>query len=90
MPRTLISAGDFTAFCKKYHRAIVGNRLNRDRLEFVRSFVFPPSHAELLPVRDAKKERAAYEAQVNGHSDENHDFDFQDFKEESTPLPLSA
>jgi len=90
MPRTLISADDFTAFCKKYHRAIVGNRLNRDRLEFVRSFVFPPSHAELLPVRDAKKERAAYEAQVNGHSDENHDFDFHDFKEERTPLPLSA
>lgn len=26
---------------------------------------FPPSHAELLPVRDSKKERLAYEAQVN-------------------------
>lgn len=31
-------------------------------------FAFPPSHAELLPVRDSKKERLAYEAQVTEHS----------------------
>jgi hypothetical protein len=33
-------------------------------LNFVKDFVFPSSHAELLPVRESKKERAAYDAQV--------------------------
>jgi len=42
----------------------VGRRLNIDRLNFVKDFVFPPSHAELLPVRGSKKERAAYEQQM--------------------------
>ena len=37
--------------------------LNKERLDFVYRFVFPPSHAELLPVRDSKKEREAYEQQ---------------------------
>jgi hypothetical protein len=60
-------------------------------LEFVRNFVFPPSHAELLPVRAAKKERAAYDAQVNGHpTEENREFDFDDFEEEGGGLRLSA
>jgi len=70
LPRTVITADDFAGFCKKYQRVIVGNRLNRDRLEFVRHFVFPPSHAELLPVRAAKKECAAYNAQMNEHPEE--------------------
>jgi hypothetical protein len=30
----------------------------------VQTFVFPPSHAELLPVRSAKKEQASYEEQL--------------------------
>jgi len=38
-------------------------RLNGDRLSFVQTFVFPPSHMELLPVREAKKEQAAYDQQ---------------------------
>jgi hypothetical protein len=42
----------------------VGHRLNSDRLNFVQTFVFPPSHMELLPVREAKKEQAEYEAQM--------------------------
>jgi len=42
----------------------VGRRLNIDRLNFVKDFVFPASHAELLPVRESKKERAAYEEQL--------------------------
>lgn len=33
---------------------VVGNRLTRERLEFVYRFAFPPSHAELLPVRERK------------------------------------
>jgi hypothetical protein len=46
------------------NRKIVGHRLNSDRLNFVQTFVFPPSHMELLPVREAKKEQAEYEAQM--------------------------
>jgi hypothetical protein len=61
--RQLIDADDFCEFCKKYRREIVGNRLNVDRLDFVQTFVFPPSHSELLPVRSAKKEQQAYEQQ---------------------------
>jgi hypothetical protein len=30
----------------------------------VQTFVFPPNHAELLPVRSAKKEHYAYEEQM--------------------------
>lgn len=66
LKKEIIDADDFAAFCKQYRGAIVGRRLNADRLEFVQKFVFPPSHTELLPVRESKKERAAYEAQTGG------------------------
>ncbi len=62
--RQIIDAEDFCEFCKQHRREIVGHRLNSDRLNFVQTFVFPPSHMELLPVREAKKEQAAYEEQV--------------------------
>jgi hypothetical protein len=64
LQRQIIDADDFSAFCKAHSKEIVGRRLNIDRLNFVKDFVFPPSHAELLPVRESKKERAAYEEQV--------------------------
>jgi hypothetical protein len=63
LKRQLIDAEDFCEFCRWHRREIVGNRLNVDRLNFVQTFVFPPSHAELLPVRSAKKEHHAYEEQ---------------------------
>lgn len=62
--RQIIDADDFSAFCKAHGREVVGRRLNLDRLNFVKDFVFPSSHAELLPVRESKKERAAYEKQI--------------------------
>jgi hypothetical protein len=62
--REFIDAEDFCQFCKQHRREVVGRRLNSDRLNFVQTFVFPPSHMELLPVREAKKEQAAYEAQI--------------------------
>lgn len=68
--REVIEAEDFCVFCKQHSREIVGQRLNLERLTFVQTFVFPPSHAELLPVRDAKKERAAYEEQVENEATE--------------------
>jgi len=64
LKRQLIDAKDFCDFCKEHHRQVVGNRLNIDRLNFVQTFVFPPNHAELLPVRSAKKEQNAYDEQT--------------------------
>jgi len=62
--RQVIDAEAFCEFCKQHSREIVGRRLNPERLSFVQRFVFPPSHMELLPVREAKKEQAEFEAQM--------------------------
>jgi hypothetical protein len=62
--RVVIQAVDFCEFCKLHTKDVVGNRLTKERLDFVYHFAFPPSHAELLPVRDSKRERGAYEAQL--------------------------
>ena len=62
--RVVIDAEDFCEFCKEHTKDVVGNRLTRERLEFVYRFAFPPSHAELLPVRESKKERIAYQSQL--------------------------
>jgi hypothetical protein len=83
LTRQIIEADDFCAFCKQHRSEILGRRLNSDRLSFVQTFVFPPSHMELLPVRESKKERAAYEEQMkkeaatsedNGDGDEEGDW----------------
>jgi hypothetical protein len=66
--RELIEAEDFCEFCKQHHREVVGNRLNGDRLSFVQTFVFPRSHADLLPVRNAKKEQEAYNQQTKNEA----------------------
>jgi len=63
--RVVIQAEDFCDFCKKHTKDVVGNRLSKERLDFVYHFAFPPSHASLLPVRESKKERTAYEALFN-------------------------
>ena len=76
LKRQLIDADDFCDFCKQHRKEVVGNRLNKDRLNFLQTFVFPPSHAELLPVRSAKKEQEAYEEQMNqGSGSEEYDED---------------
>lgn len=64
LKREIVYAEDFADFCKRHRATVVGHRLNTDRLDFVHNFVFPPSHAELLPVRESKKERAAYDALI--------------------------
>jgi hypothetical protein len=64
LKKEIIDAADFCEFCKQHRAEIVGRRLNSERLSFVQTFVFPPSHMELLPVREAKKEQAEYEAQM--------------------------
>src|SRR6185312_14183312 len=62
--RVVIDAGDFCEFFKAHNKDLGGNRLTKERLEFVYHFAFPPSHAELLPVRESNKERRGYEAQL--------------------------
>ncbi|HKR33129.1 MAG TPA: hypothetical protein VJT08_21800 [Terriglobales bacterium] len=62
--RIFIDAQNFCEFCREHTREAVGNRLTKERLDFVYHFAFPPSHAELLPVRESKKERGAYVSQL--------------------------
>ena len=61
--RAIIETADFCEFCREHTRDVVGNRLTKERVDFVYRFAFPPSHSELLPVRDSKKEREAFEEQ---------------------------
>jgi hypothetical protein len=68
LQRQIIDAEDFCDFCQQHRGEIMGRRLNPDRLSFVQTFVFPPSHMELLPVREAKKEQAAYDEQMKRES----------------------
>lgn len=62
--RVIIEAEDFCDFCRQHTKDVVGNRLSKERLDFVYHFAFPPGHAQLLPVRESKKERNAYQTQV--------------------------
>jgi hypothetical protein len=66
--RVVIQAEDFCEFCRVHTKDVIGNRLTTERLDFVYHFAFPPSHAELLPVRDSKKERDAYEKQIEAQN----------------------
>jgi hypothetical protein len=79
LQREIIDADDFSDFCNGHSREVVGRRLNVERLNFVKDFVFPPSHTELLPVRESKKERAAYEAQMG--RDPNSTIDPEEYDE---------
>lgn len=47
----IIDADDFCAFVKQHGREVVGNRLSPEGLAFVRDYVFPRPHADLLSVR---------------------------------------
>jgi hypothetical protein len=70
----VIEAEDFCQFCREHIKDVVGNRLTKERLDFVYHFAFPPSHGELLPVRESKKERNAYEAQLRDETGVTSDF----------------
>jgi len=52
-----IDPDDFCDFFKQYGRQAAGRRLSYEGLRFVRDFVFPPSHADLLSVRESYKKR---------------------------------
>jgi hypothetical protein len=55
----IIDADDFCEFVKRHGRDVVGRRLTYEALWFVRNYVFPPSHAELLSVRGTYKKHDA-------------------------------
>lgn len=47
----IIDVDDFCSFVKNHGREVIGNRLSYEGLAFVRDYVFPRSHADLLSVR---------------------------------------
>ncbi|HET9281253.1 MAG TPA: hypothetical protein VFR24_04760 [Candidatus Angelobacter sp.] len=49
--KRIIDPDDFCDFVKRYGPEVVGRRLTAEGLWFVQSFVFPPKHAHLLPLR---------------------------------------
>ena len=49
--RKIIDAEDVCLFVKNHGRAVIGNRLSYEGLAFVRDYVFPRSHADLLSLR---------------------------------------
>ena len=90
--RTVIEAEDFCEFCRKHTRNVVGHRLTEERLDFVYHFVFPPSHATLLPVRESMKESHAYEEQMKGKRQvrATHEFGTDDPEQEPDMLAQTA
>lgn len=57
LTKRIIDADAFSEFCQQHRTEIIGRRLSVDRLEFVRTFVFPPSHTQLLKVREGGYKR---------------------------------
>ncbi len=55
----IIYADDFCEFVKQHGRDVVGRRLTYEALWFVQTYVFPPSHAELLSVRGTYSKHSA-------------------------------
>jgi hypothetical protein len=91
LPRVVIAAADFVEFCKRHREVILRGRVREDRLDFVIKYAFPRSHVDLLPVRQAKKERAAYTAQIEGEDDGfGPEPDYTDFEESGEAVGLSA
>lgn len=60
----VIRANDFCRFVKKHGRQVIGNRLSYEGLAFVRDYVFPRSHADLLPVRGPYKKEPKGETET--------------------------
>jgi hypothetical protein len=74
--RKIIDAEDFCLFVKNHGRAVIGNRLSYEGLAFVRDYVFPRPHADLLSVRGpyekGKKPAQADEAAADGDEWDGH------------------
>lgn len=68
LTKQIIDADAFAEFCQQHRAEIIGRRLSANRLEFVRTFVFPPSHTQLLNVREG-----GYKRKTARNEDENED-----------------
>jgi hypothetical protein len=88
--RVVIDAEEFCEFCRQHTKDVVGNRLTRERLDFICRFVFPPSHAVLLPVRDSKKERNGYAAQLKDAQEDRTELACERFEEDDNPIERIA
>ena len=64
LKKQIIDPDDFAVFCKQYRKQIVGRRLNADRLDFVRNYVFPAPHVALLPAREQGYKRRKVNGEV--------------------------
>jgi hypothetical protein len=73
LKKKIIDADAFAEFCKKHRSAVIGRRLSVDRLEFVRTFVFPPAHTELLQVRERGYKRKGASADDDGTTPQDTD-----------------
>jgi hypothetical protein len=62
LKKVIIDPDDFAQFCKRYRDAAIGRRFNAERLEFLRSFVFSPSHGDWRPGEGTKEEQIALKA----------------------------
>jgi hypothetical protein len=49
--KRIIDPDDFCSFVKQHGPTVIGHRLSFEGLKFVQTFVFPPKHAHLLPLR---------------------------------------
>lgn len=67
----MVSQDSLRRFCKDHPELIAGDRISQERLKFIFEYVFPRPHNDLLPVRESKKERAAYAKQMSGEEPEN-------------------
>jgi hypothetical protein len=76
--KQIIDADAFAEFCRQHRAEIIGRRLSADRLEFVRTFVFPPSHTQLLNVREG-----GYKRKTARHEADNADGEVEDDNSEA-------
>ena len=74
VPRHMVSQDSLRRFCQDHPELIAGDRISQERLKFIFEYVFPRPHNDLLPVRESKKERAAY-AQQMSVEDQEDEFD---------------
>jgi hypothetical protein len=63
LTKKVIDADAFEEFCKINPEHALGRRINADRIDFIRTFVFPSHSNKMLKVRESKKERTAFEEQ---------------------------
>jgi hypothetical protein len=69
-PRWLIAHQDVQQFLKKHQALIEAARVDQYHLNLLLEYVSPRPHTDLLPVRESKKERTAYEEQNREEEDD--------------------